>query len=104
MKMKDDVILAGLDIRMRIVLITADKVWKQHGQELVITSGLDGCHSAGSLHPYGYALDLRIRYFITKTKQSQVCNALREALPEGYQVIQHSSHCHVEFDQILRNR
>ena len=102
MKKKPDVQLAGLQLPMRKVLIEADRVWAAHGQELVITSGLDGCHSPGSLHPMGYAVDLRLRYFTSRTKQTEVCNELRLALSTDYQVIQHRTHAHVEFDAILR--
>ena len=63
MKLKNGVIISGLRIEMRPVLIEAEKIWKENGDELVVTAGLDGVHSSASLHYYGYALDLRIRNF-----------------------------------------
>lgn len=101
MKTKPGVIIAGLKIEMRKVLMVADKIWKEHGQELVITSGLDGVHSPGSLHPYGYALDLRSRYFV-KARCPLVVVDLKEQLGNDYDVIVHSTHIHVEYDAILR--
>ena len=35
----------------------------------MITETLGGEHSAGSLHYYGYAVDLRIRYFTESEKR-----------------------------------
>ena len=97
MKLKDGVILAGLRIEMRHALMTADRIWRQHGQELVITAGLDGAHSAGSLHYYGLAIDCRTRYFSVGDKQL-VVNALKRSLPEEFDIVSHETHIHIEFD------
>jgi len=97
LKIKDGVILQGLQLPMRQVLIVADKIWKKYGQELVVTAGLDGVHSAGSLHPFGYAIDLRNRYF-TEAQKKEVEFELRMKLPSEYDVIRHSTHIHVEYD------
>lgn len=101
MKAKSGVIIAGLKLEMRKVLVNADKVWKAHGQELVITSGMDGVHSPGSLHPYGYALDLRTRYFDSAEHKS-IAAELRAELGNKYNVVVHSTHIHTEYDAILR--
>lgn len=97
MKLLPAVILNGLDIRMRPALVTADRIWREHGQELVVTCGLNGVHSAGSLHYYGRALDFRTRYFSAGDKES-VVNALRHSLSDDYDVVPHDTHCHVEYD------
>ena len=100
MKIKDGVILAGLDIKMRPVLIEADRIWKEHGQELVVTSGLEGTHSAGSLHYYGLALDFRTRYF-KENEGMKVMYELTNKLHNidyDFQVILHNTHIHVEYD------
>jgi len=97
MKIKKGVIIPGLKIRMRTVLIHAERIWEKHGQELVVTAGLDGVHSAGSLHYYGLALDFRTRYF-DKTVATSVANELRRILGADYQVVKHKSHIHVEYD------
>ena len=97
MKIKEGASIQGLDIRMRPALIAADRIWKELGQELVVTSGLDGEHSAGSLHYYGYAVDFRIRYF-TARQAFKAKNDLALSLGNDYDVILHSSHMHVEYD------
>ena len=97
MQIKEGASLQGLDIKMRPVLLAADRIWKGRGQELVVTAGTDGTHSAGSLHYYGLALDLRTRYF-APGEVGNVVIQLREALGADFDVIKHASHIHVEFD------
>ncbi len=98
MKIKDGVVMAGLKIEIRPVLIAANQIWKEHGQKLVITAALDGTHSAGSLHYYGYAVDLRTRYFSGLRESKLVAQELRDKLSNDYDVVVHSSHIHVEYD------
>lgn len=102
MQLKEGVQLAGLDIRMRPVLVVADRIWKEHyrPEGVTITSGLDGCHSPGSLHYYGFALDLRTRYFDSEELES-VYNSLRRDLDfRKFDVIRCATHIHVEYDAI----
>ena len=82
---------------MQPVLKHAERVWNNYGQELVITSALDGEHSAGSLHYYGKAVDLRSNYFDVADKMSVVAD-LRGILGCYCDVIVHSTHIHVEYD------
>ena len=100
MEIKEGVIMAGLQIEMRQPLVKANKIWRDHNQELVVTSALDGVHSEGSLHYYGYALDFRTRYFSATTRRI-VAAELRDALGSDYQVIEHNTHIHVEYQKIL---
>lgn len=93
---------------MRVVLIAADRVWKARGQELTITSGMDGAHSAGSYHYYGWAVDLRTRYFSTIDIVRAVAQELRAEIVkvrEGfrrytreYKVMVESDHIHVQYE------
>jgi len=71
---------------MRKVLIEADRIWKNHGKELVVTSGMDGTHSAGSYHYYGYALDFRSFYFKNDKECEQVAQELRDVLGKAFYV------------------
>ena len=94
---------------MRPVLVAANIVWTRHGQELVVTSGLDGTHSAGSYHYYGFALDLRTRYFITIEEVNEVAEDLRQEIrrqawakfgvhgADAYVVIVEKDHMHVHY-------
>lgn len=96
MQLKDGVSLIGLKLCMRPVLIAADKIWSTLGEELVITSGTEGAHSAGSLHYYGLAIDVRVNYFTDYEKQ-KAFTMLCQALPE-YTVLLEKDHIHIEAD------
>jgi hypothetical protein len=97
-RLKDGVIIAGLHIKMRPVLIAAEDVWRDLGrQEVVITSALDGCHSAASLHPYGRAVDLRTRV-LRGIDVALAVDMLRERLGDDYDVVLEPTHIHVEYD------
>lgn len=98
MKIKEGVILAGLQIKMRLVLIRADVLWSENGEELVITETLGGVHSPGSLHPYGYAVDLRTRYFKPENVPA-IAAQLKKRLGANYDVVIHKTHIHVEYDK-----
>jgi len=98
MKIKRGVILAGIQPVMRPVLIAANAVWKSYNQELVVTSGLEGEHSAGSYHYYGLALDLGSKDFQNFSHPRAVIAKLQKILGFAYQVIYEGNHIHVEYD------
>lgn len=99
MQIKDSSVkIHGLQIQMLPVLKNAGHIWKDMGEELVVTSARDGIHSAGSLHYYGYAVDFRSRYF-SRRGVGIVANRLRDTLGSDYQVIVHSTHIHVEYEK-----
>ena len=93
MRIKDGVILAGLQLVMRPVLQAADRIWRSQNTELVVTSGLEGEHSAGSFHYYGLALDLRFPPDIARAIRE-----LRAALGPSFDVVEEKTHIHVEYD------
>lgn len=85
---------------IRLVVALANAA--QHGvfadvPELVITSGLDGVHSANSLHYALRAIDIRTRN-LDATQTSVLLTLLRKELGTGYDVVQELDHIHVEFD------
>jgi len=96
-KLKEGVIMAGLKLPMQKVLIEANYLWTVMGKDLVIASALDGEHSAGSYHYYGYALDFRTTH-LTQDQALQLVKQLKEVLPSAYTVIWHKTHIHVQFN------
>lgn len=92
----------GLQVEMQPVLWHAEAIWESRGYELVITSARDGIHSAGSLHYYGYAVDIRAsenwNYGISDIME--MAAELKKALGDGYDVIVHETHIHVEYDKV----
>lgn len=106
MKVKDSSVnIWGLQVEMQPVLKWAEQIWKDHGYDLVVTSARDSIHSAGSLHYYGYAVDVRasVDWGYDAFEIQTMANALRGALGEGYQVVIHSSHIHIEYDKAKPN-
>lgn len=97
LRIKEGASISGLKVEMMPVLIEAEKIWLKYGQELTVTCGLDGEHSAGSLHYYGYAVDLRTRDFTEGQKQS-AHSELQKRLGCIYDVVLHKTHIHAEFD------
>jgi len=98
MQPKDETVnIWGLEREMQPVLKFAGMIWKDYGQELVVTSARDSIHSAGSLHYYGLAVDLRTRDF-PENQRPDIKKELAMALGSKYDVILHSTHMHVEFD------
>ena len=109
MKKLDNVIMPN-QIQMQPVLKAAEAFWIAEGQELVVTCGMDGIHSAGSFHYYGFAVDLRTNYFSEAVAQ-KLGRKLREHLQYikhhdgsfgGYDVIVHKTHIHIEYDDAKR--
>ncbi len=111
MIVKDNTVkLDGIQPIMRHAMKWADIVWRNLGRECVITAGTeavkDGAliHSPGSLHPMGLALDFRTRYFDdggdeAADKLESHLNHTNSYLDTGqFQVIQHKTHIHVEFE------
>lgn len=97
MKIKVGANIQGIDFKLRPALIYADDIWKKYGQELVVTAGLDGAHSAGSLHYYGLAIDFRISYFLPEIAKI-VCAELALKLGRNFDVRLEKDHIHVEYD------
>lgn len=97
MKVARGVRLSGLKIEMKIVLQTVEEVCLEHGRQSFITHTDDGIHSPGSLHPYGYAIDYRMRFFRAKTKR-EIYKKIKDRLPKGFDVVVHRTHLHIEWD------
>lgn len=101
MLLKKGVILSGLDIRMRPALISMDALYGEFGHELVVTSGLDGEHSAGSLHYYGLAFDCRTRYFTDEQKENIQAEA-KKRLGNEFVVLLEPDHLHIQYSGLDR--
>jgi len=67
------------------------RFYKEHGEDLFITSIEEGSHSAGSLHYAGMAFDFR-------EGECFSMQAIRLVLGENWDVIDEGNHIHAEFD------
>lgn len=98
---KEGVTPVGLHWTMHRAISIAVLVWAQFGKDLVVTSTTDGAHGPLSLHYFGCAIDLRTRYFDPDIV-SMVARRLQDQLGllpwDGYQVVVHHTHIHLEWD------
>lgn len=95
MRIKEGVKLDGIQTSITKTFHIIEFFLRSHGQEMWITSALDGKHKEGSKHYTGEAIDLRIWDLINK----QDCVTLiQEALGNDYDVVLEPSHIHVEYD------
>lgn len=97
MRIKEGASLQGLKIVMRVALMTCERILEQYGQELVVTSGTDGEHTTGSLHYYGYAVDLRTRDMTPRDRALAFAKILDAFDGTKYRAILEPSHLHVEY-------
>jgi len=69
--------------------------------DAVITSAVDGKHGPKSMHPLGYAIDLRIRHIVegeVVTVLKKIMLLLNTWLTDEYDVVLEGDHIHLEFD------
>lgn len=81
------------------ILVAHDVYADANVNEIVITSLCDGEHMVGSKHYSGEAFDLRIWAF-SEIQVVAVVADLVCALGDDYDVVQHSSHIHIEYDPV----
>jgi len=96
-------IKAGAKPSDKLVMIgvrkAVEETFRSHGFECWLTSGMDGEHSAGTLHYAGYAEDYDADEALSNETwrliESDAINLLG-GLP--FQAIAHNGHLHVEYD------
>ena len=96
------VIKPGVDVRgiqpeILLARIEAGEIFGRYGYSCTLTSGGEGEHKVGSLHPKGQAIDLRIRH-MDRRLWPVVAEELGKALGPQYDVVLESDHIHCEFD------
>lgn len=96
MRFKEGADITGLHPEMIIALNVANEVYTDHGEELVVTSVVEGKHSYASLHYFGCAVDLRTRYF-EPSERGKVRDQIKKKLPDAFDVILEANHIHIEY-------
>lgn len=96
MKFKEGIITTGVRAEVVLALMVIDKVYENHGLDLVVTSVCDGKHSVTSLHYSGQAADLRIW---NMEDPATVVEEIKDALGRNpdYDVVLESDHIHFEW-------
>jgi hypothetical protein len=96
-KIKDGVILEGVQWQVFSAAIIVEAVLKTFGVELVITSCKDGKHMPKSLHYSGLAFDARSRELAPQFQVS-ACEEMKRRLGPDYDVVLEKDHFHIEYD------
>jgi hypothetical protein len=93
--LKPGVRILGIKPETVLALIIAESVYRDHQQECVITSLVEGEHSRGSIHYQGFAFDLRTN---TLGKDVPVVHSeLKNRLGADFDVIIEVDHIHCEY-------
>ena len=99
--LKEGVVIGEMKPQLLDALLTIGRVFDKFNYTLVITSLSDGKHmgngSGNSLHPRGYAADLRSRD-MRVADVGIVRNEMSRALGPAYQVVLEADHIHLEYD------
>lgn len=99
MRYKPGVNLEGVQPPTWWALGIADRVFKAHGVDMIVTSLTDGIHpDAKNIHGRGYAADIRTNGTTADLQRSIVAELKQILFPLGYDVVLEADHLHCEFD------
>lgn len=99
-RIKHGASLANIRPEMAIAHSVVVSVFHHFGYDAIITSGVDGEHSPKSNHrPWiALALDYRIRHVDDPLTLHDIIETVKNHLGPEFDVIEHETHIHVEFD------
>jgi hypothetical protein len=100
-ELKTGVRILGLRPEMLLAVQVAESLWQAEGVTLVVTSAMDGVHSANSGHYRGCAVDFRTNT-LAPGRVAAVVRALAAALGPDFFVLYEAegtpnAHCHAEY-------
>ena len=98
MRLKRGVTLQGVQWPIKKAIAHADRIWRQLGRTLVVTSTTHGSDPNCALHTFGFAVDFRSFYF-GKLNKEQAARLLQKALGNDYKVMVMPTHIHCEYDE-----
>lgn len=87
----------GLRPEIVIAVMVANDVFQEAGFDCVITAGIDGSHSRGSIHYKGLAVDIRTRH-VPQLEHPKIVAKLQERLGDDFDVVLEGDHLHLEYD------
>lgn len=97
LRFKSGVRVQGLRVEALIAMQVAQTAYAERGYDCIVTSALDGKHSATSLHYTGAALDFRIRHLPQDGTAEDIAGDIEYALTDDYDVVLEETHIHVEY-------
>ena len=97
LSLKPGVQLWGLHSRLVWALPLMEQIYREFGQDLVITSARDGVHKPDSKHYVGEALDLRT-FTLSVLQRQEALTRIEADLGDDFDVVLEKNHLHVELD------
>lgn len=97
MRFKRGVYVRGACVELLFALQTMERLYRDAGHVLTVTSVADGAHSSRSLHYSGRAADLRIRD-IPEPDVQRILALGRDELPQDFDLVLEPDHFHLEYD------
>lgn len=95
---KEGVRSRDLRRRMRPALLIVDSVLAGMNRRFTVTCTADGDHSPTSLHPWGFAFDVRTRH-MSITQQRKALQEIEDRFKSTpYEIVFHTTHFHIEYD------
>lgn len=86
---------------VNLIIQVVNSVFDKAGYDCIVTSIVDGRHSANSLHyrdGKGRAVDFRTRHLPDQETKEAITRAISDALGPEFDVVLESDHVHVEYD------
>lgn len=96
LSLKNSARIIGLKPEAVLGVLIVQSVFAAHGVDCVITSGIDGRHSRGSIHYSGGAIDFRTSG-IPETVLAVILADCKKALGPDFDFIREADHFHMEF-------
>jgi len=97
LSIKETVLLQGLKPEALLIVLVANEVFASVGYDCVITSVTDNKHTAKSLHPFGYSIDLRTKH-VPVEKHAALTKEIATRLGPQFDCVLEVDHIHCEFD------
>jgi len=83
---------------MRRAIMIVDAAYAVYNKRLTITCTGGKNHTAGSLHPFGFAFDTRTRHLSPTERRKILERIQRDFKGTGYEAFFHVDHFHIEYD------
>ncbi|MCK5450267.1 MAG: hypothetical protein KAI70_00725 [Candidatus Omnitrophica bacterium] len=85
---------------MRKALLIVDRAYERQNKTVTVTCTGGGSHIPTSLHPWGYAFDVRI-WILTNAQKGKILHDIKQWFTGGkYQIVREKTHFHIEYDDI----
>ena len=96
-RLKTGVNPIGVRPEVLLIIIIAEGVYNEFGEDTIVTSINDSTHSDTSRHYMGMAVDFRTKHLPNDAIAREITEELRERLGRHYLVLFEHNHIHVSY-------